>query len=162
LFEETVSMFYLRSSLAAAVLSCGVLLGTAGWAGANLGRNVFVYNFHVFPYGSYGYFPYGGAYPYGLYSPGLYGQPYAYPRSYSIGRYSFGYLDSGYNVYHSYGGSGYDASPPGYAVFVQSTVPQGAAVSTATPARLQVNVPDPSAEVWVDGHKTSSLGRTRY
>jgi uncharacterized protein (TIGR03000 family) len=95
--------------------------------------------------GGYGYgrgFGYGGFY--GGFWPGWYGYGYGdYP--------SYGYYGDGY--YPPYVGDGYQQP-----VFPQQQAPN---VMPTAPVYLEIVVPDPLAQVWIEGQLTSNTGTVR-
>jgi uncharacterized protein (TIGR03000 family) len=112
------------------------------------------------PYGGYGYGRGGyGRYGYGFY-PGLgygygYGLGYGYP-AYGYWGDSYPYYD--YGNYPAYGYSDdVDLNPAVVQPYYSTSTP----VPPDTTAHISVNVPDPNAEVLIDGAKTVSKGTVR-
>lgn len=120
---------------------CGLLLGSQPAAAQSFS----------FSYG--GYYRNPGSYYYG------YGRPYDYYPGY--GAYDGAY--DGYpsrRLYRNYYGSRY--YQPGYYSDPRYAVP--AFVEPAygsSPARIEVRLPHPDAEVWFDGRKTDVIGARR-
>jgi uncharacterized protein (TIGR03000 family) len=107
----------------------------------------------------YGY-GYGG-YPYGY---GGYGYGYGYPYSYGFGRSYYGYSSPYYygSTYDTYTTPSYASAPPTYAPDYQSFYPpQGTAAMAGTSAMLLVQVPDPNAQVFLEGQQMNQQGTTR-
>lgn len=133
-------MFRTCTFLCAVVLTSGGLMGMAAPAHAqhhHHGGHGHAYHHHH--HGRYHYGHYHGYSPYGYYS-------YGYP-SYGYSTYAYsGYV---YPIYPYTAGSPYAAS-------------QVAAAPVSSTVRVQVLLPDPDAQVWVDGTETSSRGMTRY
>jgi uncharacterized protein (TIGR03000 family) len=95
---------------------------------------------------------YGRGYDRGYY--GNYYAPYRYaPYRYSSSPYYYSYPRSTY--YDSYPTYSYQYSPSSY----QSNYP--ATTSRDTSVLVKVHVPDPNAEIWFEGSKTSQHGTVR-
>jgi uncharacterized protein (TIGR03000 family) len=121
-----------------------------------------------FPSFGFGYPRYGYGFGYGLgygYIP-----PYGYP-GYGFG---FGYPSFGYGYYRPYGiglgpyGSAFNPFAPSLAPVITTSAlwpaPNGAApeqLGPPAPAKVEVIVPDPLAEVFFDGQKTNRTGTMR-
>ncbi len=162
----------------ASILGCGTLLVFAGPVQADRGHSygtrhshghshsLHSHSHHSHSHGSYR----GSLYkPYSPFSVGVGVYPrykdlshhYAYPRYVKPHAYRYDYFYPSY--YSGYYPRYQDYSDIQYTV--RSYEPPVTKVAT-TPlapaiARLQVLVPDADAEVWVEGHKTSSRGATR-
>ena len=138
-------------------------LAVIGW-GTGYNRGAYYGGFY--PYygvGVGGY--YGGFYPY--YGIGSYG--YSYPSQvygYPTYEYAYGYPSHAYGV-TSYGKWAY--SSPSDNTYYYSSSPgapriQGSASASGTDdiAHIMIQIPDPNADVVVDGKPTTSTGSVRY
>lgn len=140
-------MFRTHAFLGAAVLSLGALIGMAGPASAQHrhgGHGHHSHGHHHHGHHHHGHYHYGHHHHY---------NPYAY-----YGYYSYGYPSYGYSTYaypnYAYPSYAYPAGSP-YAAS------QGPAAPAGNTVWVQVLLPDPDAQVWVDGAETSSRGMTR-
>ncbi len=103
--------------------------------------------------GGYGYGGFGLGLGYGLGGYGDYDYPYYsgdyyYEPSYDYATPSYGYSD----YYDPYAGAN---------VYQQPLIQQPAQASTAAPIDMEVIVPNPNAQLWLDGHLTTSTGTVR-
>lgn len=122
------------------------------WSGGGVHHGGYHYGYR--PYYGYGYWPY---YAFGL---GSYLLPYAnsYSNSYYSAPYSY---DSGpsYDTYsdQSYVTPSYTypSAQPSY------STPELVVPAALNQARLEVIVPDPNAEIWIQGAKTTTTGTRR-
>lgn len=156
-------MFPKCSLLSIGVLSCALVFGSAGTAGAQHrhgghgGHALGGHGGHGHGgHGGFGHlnlgFGYGGYGGYGGYYGGYYSDPYYYsyyPSSYRS------YPYSSYGSY-DYGSSSYYAPASSY--LVRSPTPAQPAARTA---RIEIRVPDGAAQVWFDGAATTSRGTGR-
>jgi uncharacterized protein (TIGR03000 family) len=139
--------------------AASALLGTTSPYAALTSAYAMPYASGAYGGGSYGYGGYGG----GSYGRGSYGgMPYGYGGS---GGGSYGGMPSGYggNPYSpsypiSTAGSAYN---PNAAAPAQPATPGEALAEPQKAAQVEVIVPDPKAQVWVDGRPTKSTGTRR-
>jgi len=112
-------------------------------------------------YSMYGYSPYGSGYSSGVYYPGY--SPY-YPGYSNYGAWSYpNYSYPNYSARDYYSAPGMSYSNwPAYSSDT-SSYSYGAPASTTVrdTAQLNVRLPDPNAEVWVEGKRTEQRGTQR-
>ncbi len=134
--------------------------GGHGWSGGNVHAGHFAFNsgfhdhfddghFHSGVHFNGWPFVFGYPYLYGYYNyPGYY---YGYPSYYSS--YPSDYYASYPSNYYAYGGPDYGEQLPPQQYVVSRPV--------ADVARLEVRLPDPQANIWVQGKEISSSGAVR-
>jgi uncharacterized protein (TIGR03000 family) len=133
----------------------GVNVGVGpGGVGVGVGRG--------YGWGGYGYgSPYGNGYGLGGYGYGMGGYGLG---GYGRGLYGYsspGYYDSGYS-YDTYTSPSY-ASVPTYTDYQSFYPPQeyGNQQQAGNAAHLMIQVPDPNAQVWLEGQQMNQQGTTR-
>jgi len=114
-----------------------------------------------YSYGYYGYYPAASYYYPSYYSYGYYPYAATYAPAYS----------AAYNPYYSYGALGlypatttdYYTTPARSYSYAASADTSGyySAASDANTVKLNVHLPDPDAQVWVEGQLTRQRGKTR-
>jgi uncharacterized protein (TIGR03000 family) len=132
--------------------------GGHGYGGYGRGYGGGGYYGRGYGYGGYGGYGYGGFWPgFGL----GYGLGYGLGWGYPYNGYGYGYpaYDYGYTYPYDYSG-GYYPGYPNYYGSAQPAVP-ATSVATAFPVRLDVMVPDPQAQVWINGQLTQASGTER-
>jgi len=123
------------------------------WSGGAVNHGGY---YHGGYYGHYGYRPYYGYgyWPYYAFGLGSYLLPYA--NNYSNSYYSTPYYDSA-PYYDTY--SDQSSVTPSYTY--PSAQPELVVPAALNQARLEVIVPDPNAEVWIQGARTTTTGTRR-
>jgi uncharacterized protein (TIGR03000 family) len=121
-----------------------------GGVGAGYGRGGNGYGYPGFGYGGYGYGDYGRGYSGDGYRSGYYGyaSPYSYGNNYGYD-YSSPYASAPtYGDYQSF-------YPP------QAGRQQGNQQQAGAAAHLMIQVPDPNAQVWLEGQQMNQQGMSR-
>jgi uncharacterized protein (TIGR03000 family) len=155
--------------LVPAAASAQYRFGMGGYRGGYSGYSPGYYNsFGYSPgyYSSYGYSPYGSGYYPGYSTYGGWSNPgYAWGNYNTGGYYGGAYTAPGYAAtdfyYNTPGASSYYGS--GYAGDMGSSYAYGnrTGAGVRDAALLNVRLPDPNAEVWVDGKQTRQRGTWR-